>query len=95
MEVIIILLGWLLMATLVIGAVALGVFALLFYKAVTNPNQSIAPKPSSEDQMNQGDFHSGPAGYSPNTAYPDSFYGSGGSSAEDEFGGHNEGDFNR
>ena len=27
--------------------------------------------------MNQGDYHSGPAGYSPNTAYPDTQYGSG------------------
>jgi hypothetical protein len=45
------------------------------------------PKPP----MNEGDFHSGPEGYSPNTAYPDSFYGSGGSSDN----GHDEGDFNR
>lgn len=43
--------------------------------------------------MNQGDFHSGPGGYSPNTAYPDTFYGSGGSS--DDSNGQNEGDFNR
>lgn len=28
-------------------------------------------------QMNDGDFHSGPEGYSPNTGYPDTFYGSG------------------
>lgn len=27
--------------------------------------------------MNHGDFHSGPAGYSPNTAYPETQYGSG------------------
>lgn len=27
--------------------------------------------------MNEGDVHSGPEGYSPNTAYPDTFYGSG------------------
>lgn len=26
--------------------------------------------------MNQGDFHSGPHGYSPNTAYPETQYGS-------------------
>ena len=43
------------------------------------------------ESMNQGDMHSGPEGYSPNTAYPDTFYGSGG--ADDQ--GHNEGDFNR
>ena len=35
--------------------------------------------------MNEGDFHSGPEGYSPNTGYPDTFYGSGG------FGGFDAG----
>jgi hypothetical protein len=44
--------------------------------------------------MNEGDFHSGPEGYSPNTAYPDTFYGSGGLGGSDDQG-HNEGDFNR
>ena len=29
------------------------------------------------ETMNQGDYHSGPAGYSPNTPYPDTQYGSG------------------
>jgi hypothetical protein len=48
---------------------------------------------SQKPQMNQGDFHSGPEGYSPNTAYPDTFYGSGESSRD--MGGHDEGDFNR
>jgi hypothetical protein len=28
------------------------------------------------NQMNQGDYHSGPEGYSPNSSYSDSFYGS-------------------
>ena len=37
--------------------------------------------------MNEGDFHSGPGGYSPNTAYPDTFYGSG--MDDDEEGGWN------
>jgi hypothetical protein len=27
--------------------------------------------------MDEGDMHSGPYGYSPNTAYPDTQYGSG------------------
>jgi hypothetical protein len=26
--------------------------------------------------MNEGDYHSGPYGYSPNTAYPETQYGS-------------------
>lgn len=25
--------------------------------------------------MNEGDYHSGPEGYEPNTAYPDTYYG--------------------
>jgi hypothetical protein len=49
------------------------------------------PPVDSKPEMNQGDFHSGPEGYSPNTAYPETFYGSGGESDS----GHNEGDFNR
>ena len=27
------------------------------------------------DGMNEGDYHSGPGGYEPNTAYPDTHYG--------------------
>ena len=29
------------------------------------------------EKMDQGDYHSGPEGYSPNTAYPETQYGSG------------------
>jgi hypothetical protein len=39
--------------------------------------------------MNEGDFHSGPGGYSPNTAYPETQYGSG----FDEDAEWNEGDW--
>lgn len=45
----------------------------------------------SEPQMNEGDFRSGPEGYSPNTSYPESFYGSGGASDSIQ----DEGDFNQ
>lgn len=34
-------------------------------------------KESRRDLMDEGDVHSGPHGYSPNTAYPDTQYGSG------------------
>jgi hypothetical protein len=34
--------------------------------------------------MNEGDFHSGPEGYTPNTAYPETFYGSAGRNDRDE-----------
>jgi hypothetical protein len=43
---------------------------------------------SSGSGMNEGDFRSGPEGYSPNTAYPDAFYNSGESNDE----GQDEGD---
>lgn len=29
---------------------------------------------SSRNSMNEGDYHSGPGGYEPNTAYPDTHY---------------------
>jgi hypothetical protein len=41
--------------------------------------------------MNEGDFRSGPGGYSPNTAYPEALYNSGESRDE----GQDEGDQNR
>lgn len=41
--------------------------------------------------INEGDFRSGPEGYSPNTAYPEAFYASG----ESEDDGQDEGDFAR
>jgi len=34
--------------------------------------------------MNEGDYHSGPEGYEPNTAYPDTFYGGGEDDYENE-----------
>lgn len=33
-------------------------------------------KPEFVEQMNPGDYHSGSEGYSPNTAYPETQYGS-------------------
>jgi hypothetical protein len=32
-------------------------------------------KPAQSQGMNEGDYHSGPHGYSPNTAYSESEYG--------------------
>ena len=42
-----------------------------------NPHAGHAIEGSSPELMNEGDFHSGPYGYSPNTAYPETQYGSG------------------
>ena len=83
------LIGALIVGILAVGiaALALGLVIVLF--SVLNGGTSNMAGPSSGTRdlsMNEGDFHSGPEGYSPNTAYPDTFYGS---------GGHYEGDFNR
>lgn len=63
-------------------------------KKILSYGSSIYRPPAKDETkppMNEGDLHSGSEGYSPNTAYPDTFYGSGGSNA----GGHDEGEFNR
>lgn len=41
------------------------------------PDTLHAAKGTGGSQMNEGDIHSGPAGYSPNTSYPETQYGSG------------------
>jgi hypothetical protein len=43
-------------------------------------------RPATPGEMNEGDFHSGPEGYTPNTAYPDTFYGSAGQNDRDDEG---------
>jgi len=40
------------------------------------PGQSVCAD-CGYDLMNEGDVHSGPSGYSPGTAYPETQYGSG------------------
>lgn len=47
----------------------------------SNKTEVVSPKyeqpARNSSQMNEGDYHSGPAGYSPNTPYPETQYGSG------------------
>lgn len=38
--------------------------------------QNRVTKQTANSPMDQGDYHSGPEGYSPNTAYPETQYGS-------------------
>ena len=38
--------------------------------------QELRQKPFPVSEMDQGNYHSGPQGYSPNTAYPETQYGS-------------------
>lgn len=71
-------------------------FLIWLKKILTfDPSVYKPPVPRSGDggsEMTEGDFHSGPGGYSPNSPYPETFYGSSGSS--DDLG-NDEGDFNR
>ena len=46
--------------------------AALMAKKQQELSQGFAPV----EKMDQGDYHSGPEGYSPNTAYPETQYGS-------------------
>jgi len=81
--------GALIVGVLVLGVAVLGfgMIVILFSMLIGATSSTMGPSNAPEDSsMNEGDFHSGPQGYSPNTAYPDTFYGS---------GGHDEGDFNR
>jgi hypothetical protein len=75
---------------LVLLVLGVAIFALFFaislFSALTSSKPISRPTVQEDTTMNEGDFHSGPGGYSPNTSYPDTFYGS---------GGHDEGDFNR
>ena len=68
----------------------LGIEPKLTRETYIPPKQN-KPQPSSDPTplMNEGDFHSGPEGYSPNTAYPETQYGSG----FDEDAEWNEGDW--
>jgi hypothetical protein len=43
----------------------------------TSAGAQLAAPREDKNAMNQGDYHSGPEGYSANTAYPETQYGSG------------------
>ena len=71
----------------------LGIAASGSTKYQVKPAKNVLkPRPSAGrdhvDGMNEGDYHSGTHGYSPNTAYPNTEYGSGYDSQAD----WNEGD---
>ena len=55
----------------------LGIEPKLTRETYIPPKQN-KPQPSADSTpMTEGDFHSGPTGYSPKTAYPETQYGSG------------------
>ena len=56
--------------------------SLLFGSSIARPDQQMSANPVNRSRpvvspMNEGDVHSGPHGYTPNTAYPETEYGSG------------------
>ena len=75
-----------LLFVLIIGFLAAALAAVLFFvgvfsspPGVATPTRAAAPTRTTRapEQMNEGDMHSGPEGYSANTAYPETQYGSG------------------
>jgi hypothetical protein len=92
MEIIISLLALLVALAIFAGVVFLIVLGVKFLGSMTSGTAVASQEP---DQMNQGDFHSGPEGYSASSGYQDTFYGSRGFGSADELDGHDEGDFNR
>jgi hypothetical protein len=68
-------------------ALAIAVFVLAAVLGLISIFSSAGPRPSrpaTPADMNEGDFHSGPEGYTPNTAYPETFYGSAGQNDRDD-----------
>ena len=68
---------------LLAGAVLILWGIIAFVRAVLAPTSTGQQRLITRDQgdtndgMNEGDIHSGPYGYSPGTAYPETQYGSG------------------
>jgi hypothetical protein len=68
-----------LMFVVIIGFLAAALAVVLFFVAVFSSPPGVATPPrtnSTSEQMDEGDMHSGPEGYSANTAYPETQYGS-------------------
>jgi len=64
---------------IIIGFLAAALAVVLFFVAIflSPPGISTPPRARSDsEQMDEGDMHSGPYGYSPNTAYSETQYGS-------------------
>lgn len=61
---------------------------ILIYKflkyLLTSPINTPNLPTKTNQNMNEGDYHSGPEGYQPNTAYPDTHYGNIYNTEEDE-----------
>jgi len=75
--------------TFIVSLVALAIAAFVLVAvlgliSIFSGAGSRPSRPAASSQMNEGDFHSGPEGYTPNTAYPETFYGSADQNDRDE-----------
>ena len=75
--------------TFIVSLVALAIAAFVLVAVLGLISISLGAgnstsRPAASSQMNEGDFHSGPGGYTPNTAYPETYYGSAGQNDRDE-----------
>lgn len=75
--------GWIFVVVFVVGIVAVVIGATKFFVAIVSApvrpastSRMTADAADEIDGMNEGDIHSGPYGYSPNTPYPQTQYGS-------------------
>jgi hypothetical protein len=61
-----------------LAASGLLVVGVLLFSLLAGITRNLPPATGEQnlETMNEGDFHSGPEGYSPNTAYPETQYGS-------------------
>lgn len=67
--------GFLILFLLVCAALVLWFLFAVFFTEL--PTGSVTTTRKTEQSlMDEGDYHSGPEGYSPNTAYPETQYGS-------------------
>jgi hypothetical protein len=65
------LLGWFVWRVLILlWALIVAIFA-----SGEGGDDTVTGAGNHPDGMNEGDFHSGPEGYEPNTAYPETYYG--------------------
>ena len=75
--------GFIFILSLLAGAALILWGIIAFVRAVLAPTSTGQQRLITRDQgdtidgMNEGDIHSGPYGYSPGTAYPETQYGSG------------------
>ena len=70
-----ILAGFFILVLLVFVVLIVGFFTAVFFTDLPT-GTTTRPRKTQPSLTDEGDYHSGPEGYSPNTAYPETQYGS-------------------